>query len=72
MGVVPGIPDICVPIARKAWHGLYLEFKTKKGRVSPEQKNIHALMTEQQYKVVVVRSAQEAQGELENYLGLKL
>lgn len=31
LGVQPGVPDICVPVARKGYHGLYIELKRVKG-----------------------------------------
>lgn len=31
MGVKAGVPDICIPLARKGYHGLYIELKRKSG-----------------------------------------
>lgn len=47
-GVKPGVPDICLPVARGGCHGLYIELKRRKyGRVSPDQlKWIEALIHE--------------------------
>lgn len=47
-GVKPGVPDICLPVARNGHHGLYIELKRRKyGRVSEDQlKWIEALMHE--------------------------
>lgn len=37
-GVKPGVPDICLPVARGGKHGLYIELKRRDGgRVSPAQ-----------------------------------
>lgn len=37
-GVKAGVPDICLPVPRGEWHGLYIELKRREGgRVSPEQ-----------------------------------
>lgn len=37
-GVKPGVPDLCLPIARGGYHGLYIELKRqKKSQISPEQ-----------------------------------
>ena len=37
MGVKSGVPDLHLPVARGVYHGLYLEMKTEKGRVSANQ-----------------------------------
>ena len=37
-GVKPGVPDICLPVPRGKYHGLYIELKRSKGgRVSSDQ-----------------------------------
>lgn len=38
MGVKRGVPDLCLPIPRGKYHGLYIEMKTETGRPTPEQK----------------------------------
>ena len=37
MGVKKGVPDLCLPVARGEYHGLYIELKNETGRASPEQ-----------------------------------
>lgn len=37
-GVKQGVPDLCLPVARGPYHGLYIEMKTETGTASPEQK----------------------------------
>lgn len=36
-GVKRGVPDLCLPVARGPYHGLYIEMKTETGRPTPEQ-----------------------------------
>ena len=36
-GVKPGVPDLCLPVARGGYHGLYIEMKNETGRTSAEQ-----------------------------------
>ena len=37
-GVKKGVPDLCLPLPRGGYHGLYIEMKRQKnGRISPEQ-----------------------------------
>lgn len=38
MGVKKGVPDLCLPVARGRYHGLYIELKTPAGRTTPEQR----------------------------------
>ncbi|MCD8127863.1 MAG: VRR-NUC domain-containing protein [Clostridiales bacterium] len=37
-GVKKGVPDLCLPVARDRYHGLYIELKTETGRTRPEQR----------------------------------
>ena len=37
MGVKKGVPDLCLPVARNGYHGLYIEMKTPSGRASEAQ-----------------------------------
>ncbi|MCP4524541.1 MAG: VRR-NUC domain-containing protein, partial [Aestuariibacter sp.] len=36
-GLKPGVPDLCLPVARMGYHGMYIEMKTRTGRVSRVQ-----------------------------------
>jgi len=51
-------------------HGLYIEMKTAKGRVRPEQQWWLDRLTEQGYKAVVCRGADEAIAVIKEYLGI--
>jgi hypothetical protein len=51
-GVKPGVSDLCLPVARHGYHGLYIEMKKKKGvpsDVSASQKEFIAFVQEQGY-----------------------
>ena len=37
-GVKRGVPDICLPVSRGKYHGLYIEMKAGKNKPSKEQK----------------------------------
>ena len=68
-GVKSGVPDMCLPVARGAYHGLYIELKRQKGgTVSETQKSWITALAEQGYKAVVCRGADEAIGTIKEYL----
>lgn len=68
-GVKPGVPDICLPVARGGCHGLYIELKRRKyGRVSQDQlKWIEALIHEG-YACSVCCGWEQARDVIEEYL----
>jgi hypothetical protein len=37
-GVKAGVPDICLPVARGDWHGLYIELKVGKNKLTEAQR----------------------------------
>ena len=67
-GQYAGIPDIHVARATRKYHGLYLEFKTKKGRTSAAQDKVIEKLRLEGYCVRVVRSADEGWNALMEYL----
>lgn len=67
-GLKPGVPDLCLPIARGGYFGLWIEMKTPKGRVSAEQAEWHANLVAQNHRVFVARSAQDAVNVIADYL----
>lgn len=71
-GVKAGVPDMCLPVARGGFHGLYIELKRKKGgSLSDYQKKWINQLNEQGYKAVVCHGADEAIKEIEGYLSRK-
>ena len=68
-GVKKGVPDLFLPVARKGYHGLWIEMKRQKGgRLSPEQKEWIDGLFNQGYLAVRCDGADEAIGMLERYL----
>ena len=60
-GVKKGVPDLCLPVARGKYHGLYVEMKrVEGGKVSQDQKWWLEKLAEQGYKATVCRGAEEA------------
>ena len=70
-GVKPGVPDICLPVARKGYHGLYIELKRRKGgTLSESQKEWMDDLLSHGYLAVRCNGADEAISILEEYLNL--
>ena len=61
LGVKAGIPDICIPVARSPYHGLYIELKRRFGGVVSEaQAYWLEELRLQGYYVCVAKGADEA------------
>lgn len=52
-GVKAGVPDLCLPVPKGKWHGLYIEMKAPKGTVSESQKWWIEALRKQGYCAVV-------------------
>ena len=71
MGVKSGVPDLCLPVPRGGFAGLYIEMKYGKNKPTDNQREWIADLKEQGYKVVVCYGGTEATAVLEEYLKLK-
>jgi hypothetical protein len=69
-GVKSGVPDICLPIARRGFHGLYIELKYGRNKPSENQYRWIESLRAQGYCVQVCYGAQIAQAVIEDYLGI--
>ena len=70
MGVKSGVPDLCIPMARKSYHGLYIELKRKTGgSLSDNQKYWLEELARQGYDTFVACGADELIEYVKNYLG---
>ena len=68
-GLRSGVPDICLPVARGRFHGLYIELKRQKGgRVSEAQAGWIEALREQGYRAEVCHGFDEACELLMAYL----
>ena len=71
-GVLAGVPDLCVPIPKNGYNGLYIEMKAgKKGVVSDKQKDIMERLTENGYLCKVCRCFDDFQKVVDDYMGAK-
>jgi hypothetical protein len=68
-GVKAGVPDVFLAIPSKGYHGLFIELKAPKGRVSPEQGEMVSILLLSGYQCRVCYGWDDARGVIENYLG---
>ncbi len=68
-GVVAGVPDVCLPVARKTAHSLWIELKaTHGGRVSPAQRAFMDRLWGEGHHVVVAFGWLAARDAIVEYL----
>src|SRR5215510_7527484 len=68
-GVLAGVADLCLPAARRGYHGLYLEMKSEDGGATKEQKEFLRGVSGEGYCAVIAQGVDEAKSTLEWYLG---
>lgn len=69
MGVKAGVPDICIPIARKGYHGLYIELKrTQGGSLSESQRNWRDILIREGYAWYEAKGADHLKQIVKDYL----
>ncbi len=69
-GVIPGIPDMFLAVARKPFHGLFIELKSKYkySCTSPRQEIMIERFNKAKYKAVICRGWEQAVDEIQKYL----
>ena len=67
-GMRSGVPDLCLPVARKGFHGLYIEMKAGRNKPSDNQVGYLDALAAQGNLAVVVWSAEEAIETILEYL----
>ena len=71
-GVKAGVPDLCLPVARGQFHGLYIELKRRQGGIiSDDQKRWIKTLREQGYVAEVCRGWEQAAEMITKYLELR-
>ena len=68
MGVKAGVPDLFYPVPMHGYHGLFIEMKSDKGRLSQAQMRWHAALRIFGYRVEVCKGWQQAKNILEDYM----
>lgn len=70
-GVKPGVPDLCLPVPRSGYHGLYIEMKKHGGVISKEQSKWLSNLSGQGYLTAVCYGSEAAESILIDYLSGK-
>jgi hypothetical protein len=70
-GVRSGVPDLMLPVARRGYHGLFIEMKRSGGKASEAQLMWKAWLTEQGYLSLICVGADDAIDKLSWYVGLQ-
>lgn len=68
MGLVPGVSDLILLIARGKWHGLCIEMKRLDGYQRDEQKVWQDLVEKQGYRYEVIRTKEDFKKLIDEYL----
>lgn len=70
MGALRGMCDLCLPVPRGPFHGLYVEMKRPGERPRPEQVRVHEALRAQGYCVITASGVQEGAEVILGYLAL--
>ena len=68
MGLRPGVSDICLPVARGGFHGLYIELKAVGGKPTPAQLRFLDGVSREGYFAVLCVGHEAAQKTILSYL----
>lgn len=66
-GMLSGVPDLFLPVPQQNYHGLYIEMKSEKGRLTENQEWFLSKTEGLGYKAAVCYSANEAIAVIEEY-----
>lgn len=71
LGVRAGVPDLCLPLPRSCYHGLYVELKrVSGGRLTDSQQFWLELLRKNGYMAEVCHGAEEAKKVIMGYMNL--
>lgn len=67
-GLLPGVPDILIAEPRSKYHGLFLEMKTPRGKLSENQEWFIAQADQRNYYTAVCYGFEDARDLVKEYL----
>lgn len=68
-GVKAGVPDLCLPVTKNGYHGLYIEMKFGKNKTTKDQEEWLKRLSQYGYKTAVCYGAEEAREVIKEYIG---
>ncbi len=68
-GVKAGVPDLCLPVPKNGYHGLYIEMKFGKNKTTKDQEEWLKRLSQYGYKTAVCYEAEEARRVIKEYIG---
>ncbi len=69
-GMRRGVPDVCVPIPRGKYHGLWIEMKFGRNGLTQEQLDFLVALEIMGHKTCTCYGADEAKAVIRGYLGI--
>lgn len=67
-GVVSGVPDLMLSLARNEWHGFYIEMKVGKNKLTENQEKFFQHAKKNGYKCEVITSLDQFIREVTYYI----
>lgn len=71
LGVKAGVPDICIPLPRSPYHGLYIELKRHGGKLTEEQQRWLDNLNSLGYRAEMVEGCDNAIKLIQDYLSCR-
>lgn len=68
IGVKPGVADLHLDVPNGMYHGLKMELKTEKGKLSASQEKYRDEVTAAGYKYVLIKTVDQFKHEMFDYL----
>ena len=69
-GLRAGVPDVIIPLSRRGFVGMAIEFKTAGNKPKEHQQGFIDLMKKEGWHVLVLTDSVQAIQELKTYLGI--
>jgi hypothetical protein len=69
-GVLSGVSDMFLMVPRGTFHGLFIEMKTAKGKVSDNQQKFLDIARSQGYEAIVCYGFEDAKNKIKKYFSI--